>query len=40
MVLEAADDVGDKVTSETCQRVIDDDFSGKLPAKLDMDIIF
>ena len=40
VVLEAAEDVGDKFTIEACQRVIDDDFSGKLPGQWDMGTIF
>jgi aminoglycoside phosphotransferase (APT) family kinase protein len=39
-VLEAADDLDDKVTIGACQRVIDDDFGGKLPAQSDFDTIF
>jgi len=39
-VIEAADDLGDDVTVEACQRVIDDDLGGKLPAQSDLNTIF
>jgi hypothetical protein len=39
MVLEVANDSGDETTIEACQRVIDDDLDGELPAQLDMNII-
>ena len=39
-VLEAANDLGDNVTIEACQRVIDDDSGGDLPAQSDMNTIF
>jgi hypothetical protein len=39
-VLEAANDLGDSLTIEACQRVIDDDSGGDLPAQSDMNIIF
>jgi hypothetical protein len=39
-VLEAANDLGDNPTIEACQRVIDDDSGGDLPAQSDMNIIF
>jgi hypothetical protein len=39
-VLEAANDVGDNLTIEACQRVIDDDWGGDLPAQSDMNTIF
>jgi hypothetical protein len=39
-VLEAANDLGDDVTIEACQRVIDDDSGGDLPAQSDMNTIF
>lgn len=39
IVLEAANDHGDGVAIEACQRVIDDDSSGDLPAQSDMNII-
>jgi hypothetical protein len=39
-VLEAADDLGDQVTIGACQRVIDGDFGGELPAQSDLDTIF
>jgi hypothetical protein len=39
-VLEAADDLGDEIAIKACQRVIDDDFDGKLPWHSDMDTIF
>ena len=40
VVLQAADDLGDKVAIGACQRIIDDDFDGKLPAQSDLDTIF
>jgi hypothetical protein len=39
-VLEAADAFGDEVAIEACQRVIDDDSNGDLPAQSDMNAIF
>jgi hypothetical protein len=39
-VLEAANDIGDNVTIEACQHVIDVDSSGDLPAQSDMNTIF
>ena len=39
-VLEAANDLGDSPTIEACQRVIDDDSGGALPAQSDMNTIF
>jgi hypothetical protein len=39
-VLEAANDLDDEATIEACQRVIDDDSAGELPAQSDMNIIF
>jgi hypothetical protein len=39
-VLEAANDLGDEVTIAACQRVIDDDLGGNLPAQSDMNTIF
>jgi hypothetical protein len=39
-VLEAANDLGDDLTIEACQRVIDDDSGGALPAQSDMNTIF
>jgi hypothetical protein len=39
-VLEAASDLGDDVTIEACQRVIDDGSSGDLPAQSDLNTIF
>jgi len=39
-VLEAANDLGDEVAIEACQRVIDDDSNGDLPAQSDMNTIF
>jgi hypothetical protein len=38
-VLEAANDLDDEATIEACQRVIDDDSDGELPAQSDMNII-
>jgi hypothetical protein len=38
-VLEAAGDSGDETTIEACQRVVDDDLDGELPAQSDMNII-
>ena len=38
-VLEAANDLDDEATIEACQRVIDDDADGELPAQSDMNII-
>ena len=39
-VLDVANDLGDNPTIEACQRVIDDDSGGDLPAQSDMNIIF
>jgi hypothetical protein len=39
-VLEAADDLGDEIPIEACQRVIDDDFGGRLPAQSDVNAVF
>ena len=39
-VLEAANDLDDEATIEACQRVIDDDSDGELPAQSDMNFIF
>jgi hypothetical protein len=39
-VLEAANDLGDNLTIEACQRVINDDAGGDLPAQSDMNTIF
>ena len=39
-VLEAANGLADNVTIEACQRVIDDDSGGDLPAQSDMNTIF
>jgi hypothetical protein len=39
-VLEAADDLGDDVTTAACQRVIDDDAAGNLPGQSDMNTVF
>jgi hypothetical protein len=39
-VLEAANDLDDVVTVEACLRVVDADFSGALPARSDVNIIF
>jgi hypothetical protein len=39
-VLEAANDLGDEVAIEACQRVIDDDSNGDLPAQSDMNSVF
>lgn len=39
-VLEAASDLGDDVTIEACQRVIDDGSGGDLPAQSDLNTIF
>ena len=39
-VLETPDDLGDEITIEACQRVIDDDFGGRLPAQSDVNAIF
>jgi hypothetical protein len=38
-VLEAASDLGDDVTIEACQRVIDDGSGGDLPAQSDLNTI-
>ena len=40
MVLAAANDLGDAVTIEACQRVIDDNAGGELPGQSDMNTIF
>jgi hypothetical protein len=39
-VLEAASDLGDDVAIKACQRVIDDDSDGDLPAQSDLNTIF
>jgi hypothetical protein len=39
MVLEAANDRGDNLTIEACQRIIDDDSGGDLPAQSDLNTI-
>jgi hypothetical protein len=39
-VIQAADAFGDDVAIEACQRVIDDDLNGDLPAQSDMNAIF
>jgi hypothetical protein len=39
-VLEAANDLDDEVTVEACQRIINDDLNGDLPAQSDMNTIF
>jgi hypothetical protein len=39
-VLEAANGLGDEIAIEACQRVIDDDLDGDLPAQSDMNTIF
>jgi hypothetical protein len=39
-VLEAANDLSDEAAVEACQRVIDDDSNGDLPAQSDMNKIF
>jgi hypothetical protein len=39
-VLEITDGLGDEATIEACQRVIDDDSDGELPAQSDVNIIF
>lgn len=39
-VLEAVNDLGDEVAIEACQRAIDDDSNGDLPAQSDMNTIF
>jgi hypothetical protein len=39
-VLEAANDLDDVATVEACLRVIDADFSGALPARSDVNIVF
>ena len=39
-VLEAANDLGDEIAIDACQRVIEDDSDGELPAQSDMNIIF
>ena len=38
-VLEASNDLDDEATIDACQRVIDDDSDGELPAQSDMNII-
>ena len=40
MVLAAANELGDAATIEACQRVVDDDAGGELPAQSDMNTIF
>jgi hypothetical protein len=39
-ILEAANDLRDVVTVETCRRVIDATLRGDLPAKADIDVMF
>ena len=39
-VLEAANDLDEVATVEACLRVIDADFSGALPARSDVNIVF
>jgi hypothetical protein len=39
-ILEAANDLGDRVTVEICRRVIDSSLRGIAPAKTDIDVIF
>lgn len=39
-VLEAANDLGDEIAIDACQRVIEDDSDGELPAQSDVNIIF
>jgi hypothetical protein len=39
-VLEVASDLSDDVAIEACQRVIDDDSDGDLPAQSDLNTIF
>jgi hypothetical protein len=39
-ILEAANDLGDRVTVEICRRVIDASLCGIAPAKTDIDVIF
>jgi hypothetical protein len=39
-VLEAANDLDDVPTVDACLRVIDADFSGALPARSDVNIVF
>jgi hypothetical protein len=38
--LEAANDLRDAATVETCRRVIDANLSGNIPSKSDIDVIF
>jgi hypothetical protein len=40
VVLEVAEGLGDEATIEACQRAIDDDSNGGLPAQSDMNVIF
>ena len=39
-ILEAANDLRDAATVETCRRVIDANLRGKCPSKSDLDVIF
>ena len=39
MVLEAANDLGDHATVETCRRVIDANLNGKLASPFDLHIV-
>jgi hypothetical protein len=39
-ILEAANDLRDVATVETCRRVIDATLRGDLPAKTDIDVMF
>jgi hypothetical protein len=40
MVLKIASDRGDEVTIDACQRMIDDDCDGGLPAQSDLNTVF
>ena len=40
VILEAANDLRDTATIETCRRVIDAILRGDVPAKSDIDVVF
>jgi hypothetical protein len=39
-ILEAANDLRDVATVETCRRIIDANLRGEFPSKSDIDVIF
>ena len=38
-VLDAANDLGDRMTVDACRRVIDADLRGEAPARSDVDVL-